>query len=136
MEDSTPALQIIKVKVPHVAREYPPHILNTSYMLYHSLLLSGSSFYDGEPGDFFIGSQFYVYYKSVTRRWVRAHFNIPVYHPLIDGLYLSHDELGPIWTDSDTLLPEPIIPVGIQFHCALAVLRRQQGRDDPIFVCD
>lgn len=133
-EDPTPPLQIVGIKVPHVTRE--SHTLDSPYTIYHSLLFPDPPGREGEPGDFFVGSQFYVYYKSERRHWVRAHFNILVYHPLVDNLFLSHDELGPIWTESDSLLPEPIIPVGIQFHCAVAVLRRQQGRDDPIFVCD
>lgn len=39
------------------------------------MLIPDLSNQQGKPGDFYIESEFYVYYKTERRRWARAHFN-------------------------------------------------------------
>lgn len=75
-----------------------PGLIQESTIHFSRLLPSPPSA-QGEPGDFFVSSDC-VFYLKVTRKWVVAHFNQRVAHPLINGLWLSYTQEGPCWADA------------------------------------
>lgn len=138
MEDPTsPPLQILGTRVPYVTRRYPLSRPVRTYKLFHSELLHPPR-RRAAPGDLFIG-QHVILYKSARKKWIRAHFHHHVRHPQFMNLHLSHDEWGPLWTNSNLQIPpgEPL-PVAVRFRCALALFNRQRGSnpDDPIYLDD
>lgn len=108
------------------------------YYIYHSQVLLEPPRQQGDVGDFFVNPTM-VFYKSLSLKWVRAHFHRGTRHPKLD-LYLAYDECGPIWAKRPgpilQTLPEMPLPIAARFHLALALSNREPGSvpDDPIIL--